>query len=131
MIWSTIFINLVMPWALSLAGAAISAAVPVGMTWLNNHLALSRSLMLNSMVSGAVGRAGGLVQNYLDNNATLNPKIDTKSIAMNLGIDYVLRSFPAAVSELKVSKEHIAEMITAEIGKSTAKFNPISVAMLG
>lgn len=106
----------VMPVLVSIASASITAAIPVAMIWLNQHLALSKNAILNSMVSAAVARGAGIANGYMNGlNTVADSTIHEKAIAV--GVNYVYNSFPDALTDLGVTSEHVTQMVTAEVGK--------------
>lgn len=111
--------QMLIPWLINLASILITACVPIVMVWLSNHVALSKNVMLNQLISGAVARAAGIA---------MSPQVVINgSSGIQAGVQYVVSSFPDAIAALGITPEKITTMITGEMGKILA----VKPAVLG
>jgi hypothetical protein len=105
-------ITLIMPWLLSIASASVTAALPVLLVWFSGHLKLSKNVLLNQLISGAVARGAGITL------ADMQPgTVVASGASLSKGVDYVAASFPDAVAALGVAPAHIGVMVQAELAK--------------
>ncbi len=100
-------VSIITPWLVSLASAVITTSIPIAMVWLQSHLALTRNVMLNSLVSDAVTRGTGL---SLADSQTAGHFVTAPAVS------YVMDKFPEAISELGLTHDNITTMVHAEIG---------------
>jgi hypothetical protein len=116
---------------LTLAAAAITAGVPIALTWARQHLRLMQDAVLAEQIAGAATRGAGLAAEYLRTAASEGRvlTVDVKRTAVAVGVQYMLNSYPDAIAKLKVSPDHRADMVIGELGKQAIPTLPSEQAV--
>jgi hypothetical protein len=105
---------------LALAAAIVSSAVPVLVPALLVRLRLSRNVALSGLITGAAQRAAGIAYHALVSAETNSDTVVFRNAAVAEGTRYVLATLPATVAALGLSPEHVAAMVTGELGRLLA-----------
>jgi hypothetical protein len=100
--------------------ATVTASIPVVLQWGAKHVAFLRDRQLSDAIAAAATRGAGLAYTLLlaAGEAAARPQV--QNAAVSAGLEYVLNSFPDAITAKGVTPDHIASMVAGELGKLLA-----------
>lgn len=110
----------IMHFALAVASAVLSAAVPILLVWLDRHLKLSANSVLAADLRGLVQSGAGLAYHELAALAQHNADPLIKDAAISKGVAFVASAAPTVVAALGLSPTDVAAMLTGELGRLLA-----------
>lgn len=113
---------------LAAAAAIVSSAVPILVPALLSRLRLSRNVALSGLITGAAQRAAGIAYHSLVNAEAGSDTVVIRNAALAEGTRYVLATLPATVAALGLSPEHVAAMVTGELGRLLAVDSNTSIS---
>lgn len=103
---------------LTLAGAVITACVPVVSAWLIAHLKVAKNSALSTDLDNAVTAGARLAIDGLAKVAEEHPTVDIHDKAIAQGVEYVAKAAPEAVKKLELTPAHIGAMVAGEVAKA-------------
>jgi hypothetical protein len=121
-------INLSAIWqiVLSLAGAAVAAGVPVGLSWLHARLKLQGGSQAADDLDQALEHGVALVMDTLSSVAQHNEAVTVPVGAFSTAAAMVAKLAPAAISYLGITPAEIQSLISAKFAATVKK--PVTTA---
>jgi hypothetical protein len=113
-------IHPVLQWLLGTASAVGTASLSVLALWVIKRLGLQQSALTQSIITGAIQRAGGVAYGALAAKSDQMADPTIKSAAIAQGVQYVLDGAPATATKLGLTPDRLAAMVSAELGRLLA-----------
>jgi hypothetical protein len=112
----------------ALALAALSAATPYFVPLLRRYLHLRLTAAQASAIQAAADIGAQAAYGYLATNAASYRDITIRNEALAKGVQHVLASTPDALAALRITPDHVRQMVEARFGGLLAADPSVSIA---
>jgi hypothetical protein len=112
----------------ALALAALSAATPYFVPLLRRYLHLRLTAAQASAIRAAADIGAQAAYGYLATNAASYRDITIRNEALAKGVQHVLASTPDALAALRITPDHVRQMVEARFGGLLAADPSVSIA---
>lgn len=113
---------------LALALPVLTAIAGTVAAFLVKRFRLQNNALMAGQIAEASKRAAGLAYHFLLANAGTISHVAIHNVAIAQGVNYVTAGFPEALAAVGVTPDHVANMVTGELGKLLALDPTVSVA---